>query len=192
VTGVRGRRMALSHLRGVDDPAGHCVATSHAAHPRQPRHLGRPSTARRHRSIRLSRSTPLWVRSRATRGGPVPYSEGHRAPQRCQPGQNRRQRAYSRPSRRKSAAHGLERRALESPIRSQDDPVHSGQAVSDGGSLPLMVDVDNGCRQPPRRSCRVVYGTTGAVIAPSSNVPPLGAVVIMIPIASMSVKSTAP
>jgi hypothetical protein len=81
---VRGGRLALSALRRSDDPARRSddparssVAASHPAHPR---HLGRPSTARRR--IRLSRSTPLWVRCRASRGGPVPCSERHRAPQR--------------------------------------------------------------------------------------------------------------
>jgi hypothetical protein len=68
------------------------VAARHAAHPRRPRRCGGPSTTRRRRRTRLSRSTTLLVRSRATRAGPMPDSEGHRAPQRCQPRQNRRWR----------------------------------------------------------------------------------------------------
>ncbi|MFT6142287.1 MAG: hypothetical protein ACJAZO_003751 [Myxococcota bacterium] len=148
MAGVRGRRMALSHLRRTDDPASRslerqsgslpsvgrrsttgassCVgygaspahswllahaaawlahprsdhashrigalAACHVAHPRRPGRRRGARPTRQRRRLRLSRSTPLWVRSRATRGGPVPSSEGHGAPQCCQPTQNRRLR----------------------------------------------------------------------------------------------------
>jgi hypothetical protein len=103
---VRGGWVALSALRWSHDFARRALAASHSAHPRRRRRRRRPGTARRRRRARLTRSTPLWVRSRATRGGPVADSEGHAAPQLCPAGLNRRAKTCSRPSRCKSATRG--------------------------------------------------------------------------------------
>jgi hypothetical protein len=53
---IRGRRVALSHLRRSNDPAGRSVAARHPAHPRWTRCRCSTSTAPRRRRLRLSRS----------------------------------------------------------------------------------------------------------------------------------------
>jgi hypothetical protein len=100
---VSGGRLALSALRRSDDPARRSddparssVAASHPAHPR---HLGRPSTARRR-----MRSTPLWVRHVRLGVGPCPVRGGTGRHSAVRAGQNRRRRSIrgsryaSRPS----------------------------------------------------------------------------------------------
>ena len=72
------------------------------------------------------RPTPYPSELQHTAVGPVtcdsgsagPYSEGHRTPQRCPRRAESASANCSRPSLRKSAARGTERRALDSPIRS--------------------------------------------------------------------------
>ena len=113
---VRSGWVALSPLWRANDPT-HGSLERHVAHPRRPGHLSCPSPARRCRPTRLSRSTPLWVRSRASRARRGPYSEGHRTPQRCPRRAESAPTTDSRLSLWKSAAPGTERRALESPIR---------------------------------------------------------------------------
>ncbi len=115
------RVFAVSHLRRSDDPARGSVAARHPTHPRWTQCRCGTSTARQPRHLRLSRSTSLLVRSFATRGGPVPYSEGHGAPRRCPHRAESAPAIDSRPSLGKSAARGTEPRALESPIRLRHD-----------------------------------------------------------------------
>jgi hypothetical protein len=67
---VRGRRVALSHLRRSDDPARSSVAARHAAHSRWTRCRCGTSTAPRRRRPRHSRSRS------ATAVGPVPCDSG--------------------------------------------------------------------------------------------------------------------
>ena len=90
---VRRGWVAVSQLRGADAPARRTLAPRHVAHREPPGHLGRSGTAGQPRRFRLSRRTPLWVRSRATRARLVPaIRSGLGRHSAVRPEQNRRQR----------------------------------------------------------------------------------------------------
>ena len=90
---VRRGWVAVSQLRGADAPARRTLAPRHVAHREPPGHLDRSGTAGQPRRFRLSRRTPLWVRSRATRARLVPaIRSGLGRHSAVRPEQNRRQR----------------------------------------------------------------------------------------------------